>query len=416
MTSEYNGPETTAGPSLRPTDGISRRHVAGMAPGRSRAVPGSSPIGQWTDAAIRRTSTGAQPGPHGNGGLVSTETVRVMCSSSTPTEVFVDCGHRDIRFLRPVRPGDTPIGEMRTTTAAIAPWSCPSDDYRTPKDDRFSTWWSIRERRNQHRPGTGGGTRPAPRVHSDEHRRTVETVSSGAAPTAAEKGSSPWARVFAALYDPLLWLGERLGMATRRQELVGRARGRTVELGSGTGLNLRHYPGELDELTLTEPEAAMRTRLARRLRREGSRARVLDAPAERLPFADATVDTVVSTLVLCTVDDPGPVLREVERVLQPGGRLLFLEHVRSRSPRLSRWQDHLAGPWRRFAEGCHCNRDTLGLIRACGLELGDVQETSWRGMPPIVRPLIVGTATKAVHGRDRAPAPPAACSNNRDKP
>lgn len=183
-------------------------------------------------------------------------------------------------------------------------------------------------------------------------------------------------------------------MAARRRELLGRARGRTVELGSGTGLNLRYYPDDLDELTLTEPEAAMRTRLARRLQRGRSGARVVDASAERLPFADATVDTVVSTLVLCTVEDPVPVLREIERVLHPNGQLLFLEHVRSESPRLAQWQDRLAGPWRRFAEGCHCNRATLELIRAAGLELEDVQETSWRRMPPIVRPLVMGVATR----------------------
>lgn len=227
----------------------------------------------------------------------------------------------------------------------------------------------------------------------DAHRRTVESVSSGAV---AVQGSDLWARAFAALYDPLLWLGERAGMAARRRNLLGRARGRTVELGSGTGLNLEYYPDGLDELILTEPEAAMRTRLARRLHRSRRRARVLDASAEQLPFADGTVDTVVSTLVLCTVDDPDPVLREIERVLRPGGQLLFLEHVRSESPRLAHWQDRLAGPWRRFAEGCHCNRATLELIRASGLELKDVQEASWRGEPPIVRPLIQGMATKVV--------------------
>ncbi|WP_324188025.1 class I SAM-dependent methyltransferase [Nocardia higoensis] len=222
-------------------------------------------------------------------------------------------------------------------------------------------------------------------------------MSSGAVPAVTVEGSSLWARVFAALYDPLLWMGERAGMGARRQDLLGRAQGRTVELGSGTGLNLGYYPDGLDELILTEPEAAMRVRLARRLDRNRRRARVLDASAERLPFEDATVDTVVSTLVLCTVDDPDPVLREIERVLRPGGRLLFLEHVRSRSPRLAHWQDRLAEPWRRFAEGCHCNRDTLALIRASGLELTDVREATWRGMLPIVRPLITGVATKGDH-------------------
>ncbi|MET8423946.1 class I SAM-dependent methyltransferase [Nocardia sp. NPDC004860] len=219
-------------------------------------------------------------------------------------------------------------------------------------------------------------------------------MSSDAVPAAAAEGSDLWARAFATLYDPLLWMGERAGMGTRRRNLLSRARGRTVELGSGTGLNLGYYPDGLDELILTEPEAAMRTRLARRLRRSRHHARVLDASAEKLPFADGTVDTVVSTLVLCTVDDPDPVLREIERVLHPRGQLLFLEHVRSESPRLSAWQDRLAEPWRRFAEGCHCNRATLELIRASGLELEDVQEMPWRAMPPIVRPLITGVATK----------------------
>ncbi|WP_245672394.1 class I SAM-dependent methyltransferase [Nocardia anaemiae] len=220
-------------------------------------------------------------------------------------------------------------------------------------------------------------------------------MSSGAVPAAAVNGSDLWARVFAALYDPLLWMGERSGMGARRRDLLGRARGRTVELGSGTGLNLEYYRDGLDELILTEPEPAMRTRLAQRLHRNRRQARVLDAPAEQLPFEDETVDTVVSTLVLCTVDDPDPVLREIGRVLRPGGQLLFIEHVRSESPRLAHWQDRLASPWRRFAEGCHCNRATLDLIRASGLELEDVQETSWRRMPPIVRPLIMGAATKA---------------------
>ncbi|WP_220795429.1 class I SAM-dependent methyltransferase [Streptomyces shenzhenensis] len=219
-------------------------------------------------------------------------------------------------------------------------------------------------------------------------------MDSGTVQQAAAKGSKPWARVFAVVYDPFLWVGEKVSLGALRQDLIGRACGRTVELGSGTGLNLRYYPSDVDELILTEPGAAMRARLARRLRRNPRRVRVLDATAERLPFTSETVDTVVSTLVLCTVDAPDQALREIGRVLRPGGRLLFLEHVRSRSPRLASWQDRLAGPWRRFAEGCHCNRATDELIRACGLDLECAVEASWRGMPPIVWPLIIGVATK----------------------
>jgi SAM-dependent methyltransferase len=208
------------------------------------------------------------------------------------------------------------------------------------------------------------------------------------------QGSGAWGRAFARLYDPFLWVGERAGLRAHRQELLSRARGCTLEIGSGTGLNLVHYPEDLDELVLIEPDPAMRSRLERRLSRCGRRARLVDAPAERLPFADASVDTVVSTFVLCTVDAPHVALREIARVLRPDGQLLFLEHVRSDSPMLARWQDRLAEPWRRFAQGCRCNRATAQLISACGLRLEDVREASWHAMPPIVRPLVAGRAQK----------------------
>ena len=119
---------------------------------------------------------------------------------------------------------------------------------------------------------------------------------------------------------------------------------------------------------------------------------MIDARAQQLPFGDATIDTVVSTLVLCTVDAPDLALREIERVLRPDGQLLFIEHVRSDSPLLARWQDRLARPWQRFAEGCRCNRATLELMDACGFRL-DARPATWRAMPPIIRPLVVGRAT-----------------------
>lgn len=204
-----------------------------------------------------------------------------------------------------------------------------------------------------------------------------------------------WTRTFAAVYDPFVWIGERIGMRSRRRELLRHARGRTVELGSGTGLNVPHYPDDLDELILTEPDASMRAHLERRLRRGGRAAEVLGAPAERLPFDDGSVDTVVATLVLCTVDAPDDALREIARVLRPGGQFLFIEHVRSESPRLAAWQDRLAGPWQRFAEGCRCNRATVELIAASGLAVDELRESSWRGMPRIVKPLVAGRARPA---------------------
>jgi len=217
----------------------------------------------------------------------------------------------------------------------------------------------------------------------------MQTLSTEQPPARSPVG---WARVAALAYDPFVWVGELAGMRGRRKVLLAQARGRVLELGAGTGLNVAHYPDELDELVLLEPDAAMRQRLASRLRRVGRHAVVVDADAERLPFADASFDTVACTLVLCTVPAPDKALAEIGRVLRPGGRLLFIEHVRAESPTLAHAQDRLLEPWRRFACGCRCNRATVELMRACGFQV-DAREASWRAMPPIVRPLMSGRAT-----------------------
>jgi ubiquinone/menaquinone biosynthesis C-methylase UbiE len=201
-----------------------------------------------------------------------------------------------------------------------------------------------------------------------------------------------WEHVFSAIYDPLLWVAERAGMARRRGNLLAQARGRVLELGAGTGLNLRHYPEDLGELVLTEPAAPMVTRLKRRVRRSGRDWTVVVAAAEALPFEDDSFDTVVSTLVLCTVDDPRRAIEEIARVLRPGGRLLFLEHVRSDSRRLARWQDRLHRPWHAFAAGCNANRPTVELLRQSALRVGEVGRDRWSWMPALVHPLAIGRA------------------------
>lgn len=196
----------------------------------------------------------------------------------------------------------------------------------------------------------------------------------------------------ARVYDPFLSMGEIAGMRHRRHTLLAGARGHVVEIGAGTGLNIAHYPNGIAELVLTEPEPGMRRKLARRLPRYEGVARIVDARAERLPLADASVDTVVSTLALCTVDDPGGALREIARVLRPDGQFLFIEHVRASSRLLAACQDALFRPWRSFGGGCHCNRQTVELMRACGFAVA-ADDAIWRGMPAIVRPLVVGRAT-----------------------
>ena len=206
--------------------------------------------------------------------------------------------------------------------------------------------------------------------------------------------SGAWMQVFAFVYDSFLWLGEIAGMRKRRSELLADARGRVVEIGAGTGLNLVHYRDEVAELILTEPDASMRRRLERSLQRSGRAARIVDAPAERLPLADASVDTVVSTLVLCTVDNPERTLAEIARVLRPEGQLLFIEHVRARSRFLAAYQDMLFRPWRAFAGGCCCNRQTVKLLRDCGFNV-EADDAVWRGMPTIVHPIVVGRAIRS---------------------
>jgi ubiquinone/menaquinone biosynthesis C-methylase UbiE len=212
----------------------------------------------------------------------------------------------------------------------------------------------------------------------------------------AAASSSKWTRIGAVLYDPFVWAAELAGMRRKRRALLAQATGRVLEVGAGTGLNLAHYLDEIDELVLAEPEPAMRERLTHRIRRVGSQATVVDAPAEALPFADGSFDTVVCTLVLCTVSAPDKALGEIRRVLRPDGRLLFIEHVRADTPTLAYLQDRLLEPWRRFACGCRCNRATVELMRACGFRV-DARQSHWHAMPPIVQPLVSG---RAMYGRD----------------
>ncbi len=211
-----------------------------------------------------------------------------------------------------------------------------------------------------------------------------------------------WGRCFAALYNPLFWRTERRGNAARRAHLIDRAEGRVVELGAGTGLNLAHYPAEA-ELVLTEPYEPMARRLERRLSSSGRIAEVIRAPAEALPLPDASADTVVSTLVLCTVKDLDATLAEARRVLRPGGRLLFIEHVAGEEgSRLHDWQRRAHGLWQGFACGCNTDRRTGDAIRAAGFEIEELVEDELEFDIPLVRPLIWGSARNPGTGRAAA--------------
>src|SRR5437016_5013725 len=162
--------------------------------------------------------------------------------------------------------------------------------------------------------------------------------------------------VFAALYDRMVAVNERAGFDDRRAALLTGARGATLEIGAGTGLNLEHYPAAVTELVLTEPDPHMARKLRRKVEGSSRSAEVVEAPAERLPFGDESVDTALATLVLCTTPEPAAVLAEVARVLKPGGGFLFLEHVRAQDAPLARWQDRVTPVTNYLFCGCHPNR------------------------------------------------------------
>src|SRR3954465_12801676 len=183
---------------------------------------------------------------------------------------------------------------------------------------------------------------------------------------------------------------EEAGLGAMREKLLADAAGRVLEIGGGTGVNLPYYEG-VDSLVVTEPEPAMLPRLQDKAREQAPQAELRRAPAEDLPFADASFDTVVSTLVLCGVDDQSRSLREIRRVLRPGGRLLFIEHVRSADPKVARLQDRIS-PVNRFLFGCECNRATLDTIEATGFTVSRIEHGELPKAPKFVRPMIVGTA------------------------
>jgi ubiquinone/menaquinone biosynthesis C-methylase UbiE len=203
-------------------------------------------------------------------------------------------------------------------------------------------------------------------------------------------------RIEAALYDRMMVTAERVAVAEMRARLLKPAAGRVLEIGAGTGLNLARYPEAVTEIVLTEPEPAMARKLERKLGTGPRPARIVDARAESLPFEDESFDTAVSTLVLCSVKDQAGALAEIRRVLKPGGRFLFLEHVRSESPRLARWQDRLNPVWRAVANGCNCNRDTLAAIEAAGFEIEERERGELRvpKAPPLTRPYVLGRAIR----------------------
>jgi len=184
---------------------------------------------------------------------------------------------------------------------------------------------------------------------------------------------------FSRTYDLFSAPMEALGVRRRRRELVSVAAGRVLEVGVGTGLNLPHYPeARVTQVVATDPNPNM-------LRQARARAAILkvpiqllQAPAEALPFPDESFDTVVATLVFCSVGDPDRGLWEIRRVLRPGGRLLMFEHVRSPHRVAAALQRFITPMTARLAGGCHHDRDTVGAVRRAGFQIEALKPRSDR--------------------------------------
>lgn len=207
----------------------------------------------------------------------------------------------------------------------------------------------------------------------------------------------------APFYDRMTARTEEACFRAWRGELLADLAGHVVEIGSGTGANVDRYPATVQRVTFTEPDPGMRRRLVERLdaERAGGRFAPADAtvvadPADDLSVPDGGADAVVTTLVLCTVPDPAAALAEARRVLRPGGRLVFLEHVAAddRPDRL-RWQRRLDPIWRRLVGGCRLTRRTAETITEAGFTIEELTAESARKAAPVVRPTIRGHAVLA---------------------
>jgi ubiquinone/menaquinone biosynthesis C-methylase UbiE len=199
-----------------------------------------------------------------------------------------------------------------------------------------------------------------------------------------------FSRFQAAIYDPLMRGAERGFLGRLRDELIARARGTALEVGAGTGANVARYRG-VDRVVLSEPEPAMLARLRPKLGTAAVPVEVEEASAEALPFADDSFDTVVSTLVLCTVPDPARALREIRRVLRPGGQYLFIEHGGSDDTGLARWQQRLDHVWKHLAGGCHLSRCAPRLIEDAGFTISELEVHEPKRTGPI-KPFRLGVA------------------------
>lgn len=173
-------------------------------------------------------------------------------------------------------------------------------------------------------------------------------------------------------------------VSRQRELIVPRAHGRVLEVGIGTGLNMPFYDkSRVRYIIGVDPALQMHRLAAKRIARAGLDVELVGVTAETIPLEDASIDTVVTTYTLCTIPDPLVALREMRRVLAPGGRLLFCEHGRAPDESVRRWQTRLTPHWQKIAGGCHLDRDVPALLQAAGFRCDTMQTRYLPGPRPL---------------------------------
>lgn len=203
-----------------------------------------------------------------------------------------------------------------------------------------------------------------------------------------------WGRAVASGYDWMAGRLDRRGGADHRARLVGEASGEVIEVGAGTGKNLRHYR-HADRVVAVEPNPDWRARAEHRLSSASVAVELIDGDGMALPFGDECFDTVVAGLVLCTIPDPVRALAEMRRVLRPTGSLRFYEHIRADDPGQAAWQDRLNRPWGWVAGGCRINQDTVSMIAGAGFRIETLERFDFEAAPRLSRPHAIGVAVPA---------------------
>ena len=198
----------------------------------------------------------------------------------------------------------------------------------------------------------------------------------------------------AASYNLIMNNTERRCLGHWRRELLANAKGNVLEIGAGTGLNIPYYAPTTRQLTLSEPDQHMRKKLRLNIKKQNHSAQITAWPAEQITMPDNSYDTIVSTLVLCSVACQTNSLNEIKRLLKPGGQLIFMEHVISDNPSVLRWQKLLEPTWSLCAGDCRLTRDTKNAIESAGFQLETLTEAPMHGTPAFVSRTIRGIARK----------------------